>query len=177
ERYDYIVNGAALSEIKEYMKEEHTFAEFTVEIEKFRSLASEIMGLPSIEHFDMIRLDCEDLKRGLAQACRRLADELLSRVSSDHRTENEGICKEFNHIRDRVLTVPTTSEELIDIINFAETARTTGMIHLNRKITESKDRLAYLIDVFFFEPKDIDLNCEVLTWPQRIMPIFDENEA
>lgn len=30
ERYDYIVNGTALSKIKEYMKEEHTFAEFTV---------------------------------------------------------------------------------------------------------------------------------------------------
>ena len=66
----------------------HLFLSFQ-EIEKFRNLASEIMGLPSIEHFDMIRLDCEDLKRGLAQACRNLANELLSRVSSDHRRENE----------------------------------------------------------------------------------------
>ena len=58
------------------------------EIEKYRNLASEIMGLPSIEHFDMIRLDCEDLKRGLAKACRNLANELLSRVVTDHRNEN-----------------------------------------------------------------------------------------
>ena len=41
---------------------------------------------------------------------------------------------------------------------------------------ESKDRLAYLIDVFMFEPRDIELNCEVLTWPKRIMPVFDEND-
>ena len=41
---------------------------------------------------------------------------------------------------------------------------------------ESKDRLAYLIDVFLFEPEDIDLNCEVLTWPKRIMPVFDDND-
>ena len=47
------------------------------------------MGLPSIEHYDMIRLDCEDLKVGLAAAARGLADELLSRVSADHRKENE----------------------------------------------------------------------------------------
>lgn len=59
------------------------------QIEKYRALASEIMGLPSIEHYDMIRLDCEDLKRGLAEAARGLADELLSRVSADHRRENE----------------------------------------------------------------------------------------
>ena len=50
------------------------------------------------------------------------------------------------------------------------------MIALNQRITESKDRLAYLIDVFLFEPNDIDLNCEVLTWPKRIMPVFDEND-
>lgn len=47
------------------------------------------MGLPSIEHFDMIRLDCEDLKRGLAEASRELANELLRKVSNDHRTENQ----------------------------------------------------------------------------------------
>ncbi|GFO33725.1 dynein heavy chain 12, axonemal-like, partial [Plakobranchus ocellatus] len=177
ERYDYIINGEALAEIREYMKEEHTFAEFTVEIEKFRNLASEIMGLPSIEHFDMIRLDCEDLKRGLAQACRGLANELLSRVSSDHRRENEYICKEFHQIKERALAVPETSEELIEMLTFVENARTSGMIKLNQKITESKDRLAYLIDVFMFEPKDIDLNCEVLTWPKRIMPVFDDNDT
>ncbi|PVD24358.1 hypothetical protein C0Q70_14839 [Pomacea canaliculata] len=121
DRYDYIVNGEALKEIHSYMEEEHTFAEYTTQIEKYRALASEIMGLPSIEHYDMIRLDCEDLKRGLAEAARGLADELLSR--------------------------------------------------------ESKDRLAYLIDVFMFTPKDIELNCEVLTWPTRINPVFDENDV
>ena len=42
---------------------------------------------------------------------------------------------------------------------------------------ESKDRLAYLIDVFMFTPKDIELNCEVLTWPARINPVFDENDV
>ena len=59
------------------------------QIEKYRALAREIMGLPSIEHYDMIRLDCEDLKVGLAMAARGLAEELLSRVSADHRRENE----------------------------------------------------------------------------------------
>lgn len=47
------------------------------------------MGLPSIEHFDMIDLTCEDLKEGLAKASRELANELLRRVSDDHRTENK----------------------------------------------------------------------------------------
>ena len=58
-------------------------------IDEFRGVAKEIMGLDSIVHFDMIRLDCEDLKRGLAEKSRSYADMLLDRVASDHRTENE----------------------------------------------------------------------------------------
>ncbi|XP_071083415.1 dynein axonemal heavy chain 12-like isoform X1 [Haliotis cracherodii] len=176
DRYDYIVNGTALKEIHAYMAEEHTFAEYTEQIEKFRNLASEIMGLPSIEHFAMIRLDCEDLKRGLAEAARGLADELLSRVSADHRSENESICKEFHTMKDRALRQPETSEDLMDMVSFVEKARTMGMIKLNERIKESKDRLAYLIDVFMFTPEDIELNCEVLTWPTRINPVFDSND-
>ena len=59
-------------------------------IEKFRSLAKELMSLPSIEHYDMIRLDCEDLKRGLSDAAKGLADVLLDRVATDHRNECQG---------------------------------------------------------------------------------------
>jgi len=58
-------------------------------IEKYKSVAKEILALPSIETFDMIRLDCEDLKRGLADAAKDLANTLLTRVTDDHRVENK----------------------------------------------------------------------------------------
>ncbi|ESP01004.1 hypothetical protein LOTGIDRAFT_225521 [Lottia gigantea] len=176
DRYDYIINGEALKEIHAYMEQEHSFDEYTEYIERFRNLATEIMGLPSIEHFDMIRLNCEDLKIGLAKAARGLADELLSRVSADHRSENESICKEFKELMERALKEPETSEELMEMLTFVGQARTLGMIKLNERIKESKDRLAYLIDVFMFEQEDIELNCEVLTWPSRINPVFDQND-
>ena len=47
------------------------------------------MSLPSIEHYDMVRLDCEDLKRGLSDAAKKLADTLLERMAEDHRKENQ----------------------------------------------------------------------------------------
>ncbi|XP_069101059.1 dynein axonemal heavy chain 12-like isoform X1 [Argopecten irradians] len=176
QRYDYIVNGEALAEIHEYVKHEHTFAEYQVQIEKYRDVAREIMGLPSIEHFDMIRLDCEDLKRGLAEAARGLADELLRKVSDDHRQENKSICQEFTTMRDRALQDPETTEQLMDMMTFIGNARTVGMVDLNTRIADSKHRLAYLIDVYMFPPEDINLNCEVLTWPKRINPVFDDHD-
>lgn len=57
-------------------------------IEKYKAVAKEIVALPSIETFDMIRLDCEDLKRGLADAAKDLANQLLTKVTNDHRAEN-----------------------------------------------------------------------------------------
>lgn len=42
---------------------------------------------------------------------------------------------------------------------------------------ESRTRLAYLLDAYFFSEDDVQLNSEVLTWPSRISPIFDENDA
>lgn len=34
----------------------------------------------------------------------------------------------------------------------------------------------YFLDVFLFAPEDIALNAEVLLWPKKINPIFDEHD-
>jgi hypothetical protein len=86
------------------------------------------------------------------------------------------ICEEFQTIRDRALKPPDSSEDLMEMVKFTQEARTSGMVALNERIKESKDRLAYLIDVYMFPAEDIELNCEVLTWPKRISPVFDEND-
>lgn len=64
----------------------------------------------------------------------------------------------------------------MEMVKFTQEARTSGMVKLNERIKESKDRLAYLIDVYMFPAEDIELNCEVLTWPNRISPVFDDND-
>ncbi|KAL5014779.1 hypothetical protein ScPMuIL_009049 [Solemya velum] len=176
DRYEHIVNGQALQEITLFMEEEHSFQEYSEYIEKFRTLAREIMSLPSIEHFDMLRLDCEDLKRGLAEASRALADVLLKKVSDDHRKQNKSICQEFETIKERALKLPETSEDLMEMISFVEKARAIGMIQLNEQIEASRNRLAYLLDVYMFSSEDIQLNSDVLNWPTLINPVFDEND-
>ena len=134
------------------------------------------MSLPSIEHYDLIRLDCEDLKRGLADVAKNFADLLLNRVAEDHRVENSSICTEFQTIKDCALKEPENSEELMDMLTFVENARSMGMIKLNERINETYNRMQYLLDVYFFSPEDIDLNSRVLLWPSEINPVFDKND-
>ena len=124
----------------------------------------------------MIRLDCEDLKRGLSDTAKTFADKLLERVANDHRQENDSICAEFQNMKDRALKDPENSEELMDMISFVESARSMGMINLNERIKESFNRMQYLLDVYFFSPEDLTLNSRVLLWPSEIDPVFDKND-
>ncbi|XP_033102995.1 dynein heavy chain 12, axonemal-like isoform X1 [Anneissia japonica] len=175
-KYNFLCNGEALDRVQNFLSEEHTFEESCEMIEEFQQIARKIMNLDSIIRFDMIRLDCEDLKKGLADKARGYASMLLDQVASNHRKENESICQEFECIRDRALKIPEDSEEMINMIAYIEKARVEGIKGLNERIQETKRRMNYLLDVYFFTPEHMELNATVLLWPREIQPIFDKND-
>ena len=86
------------------------------------------------------------------------------------------ICQEFDTISARALKVPETTAELMEMVEFVAEARDSGMRKLTTLINESRERMQYMLDTYFFPESEIDLNSEVLLWPQRINPIFDEND-
>lgn len=175
-KYNWLINGEAESQIYKFLGEEHDFEEYCEYIDSLRDVAKQISVLPMIEHYDMIELDCEDLKRGLADVARKHADRLLDRMATDHRTENMNICAEFDHIKERALTETDKSEELMDMISFIENARTLGMIKLNERIKTSFEHLQWMLDVYIFSEDDIELNKTTMMWPKRINPVFDQND-
>ena len=40
-------------------------------------------------YFQVMRLDCDDLKRGLISRANNYAEQLLTRLAADHRQDNE----------------------------------------------------------------------------------------
>uniref|UniRef100_A0A7M4G3F0 Dynein axonemal heavy chain 12 n=1 Tax=Crocodylus porosus TaxID=8502 RepID=A0A7M4G3F0_CROPO len=172
ERYGWLVDGTAQVQIDTFEAEKHSFDEYTIFIDRFLSLAKEIMSLPQLAHFPMMRLDCDDLKQGLADKAKSFASMLLERIVANHREENEKICQEFETIKDHALKIPETTEEMMETITYVEKAKTTGIQELIVRIK----RMNYLLDVFIFTPQDLMLNATVLLWPQTINPIFDEND-
>lgn len=175
-KYNWLINGEAESQIDKFLEEEHDFEEYCEYIDSFRDVAKQISVLPMIEHYDMIELDCEDLKRGLADVSRKHADRLLERMATDHRNENMSICAEFDHIKERALTETDKSEELMDMISFIENARTLGMIKLNERIKTSFEHLQWMLDIYIFSEDDIELNKTTMMWPKRINPVYDQND-
>ncbi|XP_046502836.1 dynein axonemal heavy chain 12 isoform X9 [Equus quagga] len=135
-KYNWLLDGTAVDLIETFQAEDHTFDEYTEFIEKFFSLASEIMLLPQWVHYPMVRLDCEDLKTGLTNKAKAFASILLNDIASKHRKENESICSEFEAIKEHALKVPETTEEMMDLISYVEKARTVGIRDLILRIQE-----------------------------------------
>ncbi|XP_023571560.1 dynein heavy chain 12, axonemal isoform X8 [Octodon degus] len=176
EKYNWLLDGTADKMIEAFQAEDHTFDEYTEFIERFFSLASEIMLLPQWVHYPMVRLDCEDLKTGLTNKAKAFANMLLNDIASKYRKENECICSEFEAIREHALKIPETTEEMMDLIAYIEKARTVRIQELALRIQESKRQMSYFLDTFLFPQEDLTLNANVLLWPKKINPIFDEND-
>lgn len=58
-------------------------------VSRLHSLAQKIYAFPDVEYFNLIRLDCEDLKIGLAKECKRLANILLENLANKLRAINQ----------------------------------------------------------------------------------------
>ncbi|XP_051515044.1 dynein axonemal heavy chain 12-like [Myxocyprinus asiaticus] len=174
--YDWLVNGMAQAQVEKLMEEEHSFEEYTEQVERFRALSQEISDLPSLIHFDMVRLDCEELKQGLAKKSIAFSQILVGKLVSSHRQCSLQICQEFETIRDRALKVPVTTEDMMEMTAYIEHVKTKGTEELDNKIMETQQRLNYLLDVHIFDAEHLELNATVLLWPQNIYPIFDQSD-
>uniref|UniRef100_A0A8C1ZXR8 Dynein axonemal heavy chain 12 n=1 Tax=Cyprinus carpio TaxID=7962 RepID=A0A8C1ZXR8_CYPCA len=174
--YDWLVNGTAQTQVEKLMEEEHSFDEYTKQVERFRALSQEISGLPSLIHFDMVRLDCEELKQGLAKKANTLSEIIVGKMTFRCLLVFFSICKEFEAIRDRALKVPETTEDMIEMITYIDQVKTKGIEELNNEIMEAQHRMNYLMDVHIFDEEHLELNATVVLWPQNIYPIFDQSD-
>lgn len=73
----------------QFLSSPHTLAEFRDEIDKLRSLCTEISGLDDVVFFDMVQLDCTDIKTGLLRRANELLSQLVQQLASDHFSESQ----------------------------------------------------------------------------------------
>ena len=73
----------------QFLSSPHSLVEFKEEIDKLRSLSSEISGLDDVVFFDMVQLDCSDIKTGLLKRTSDLLSQLVQQLASDHYSESQ----------------------------------------------------------------------------------------
>ncbi|KAL5971244.1 Dynein heavy chain 7 axonemal [Taenia solium] len=176
EPYSYIFDGTEAKLVEDFLNKDPEFRDYRVYVTKLHDLAHDINHLPDVEYFDLIRLDCEDVKTGISKECMRLANKLLETLANKLRQVNREVCASFEEMQAKCQTIPQTSEELIEINSYMEEARCQGMVRMEQKIQWTREYLIYLLDVYEFTPEDIKTNSQVLTWKARINPEFDAHD-
>ncbi|XP_051280505.1 dynein axonemal heavy chain 12 [Dicentrarchus labrax] len=173
DNYDWLVNGTAQAQVEKFMAENHSFDEYTKQVEEFHVLSKEIVNLPAKAHFTMVHLDCEELKQGLANKANNYAEILLRKLVTSHREQTLQICSEFEAIRQNALKIPENTDDMSQIIDYINLTKTKGIPELNEKIKEVYCRLIYLLEVHIIEPGDMELNSTVFLWPHKILSVFE----
>ena len=78
------MSGDYKSHLDEFLSTPHSLTEFSAEIEKLRSLSSEISGLDDVVFFDMVRLECSNIKTDLLASASELLTQLVQQLARDH---------------------------------------------------------------------------------------------
>ena len=87
-RYDNLISGEYQSHVDTFLSSSHTLAEFQEEIEALRKLSSEISSLDDVVFYDMVQLECSDIKTALLQSVNDLMIRLIEQLASDHCNDN-----------------------------------------------------------------------------------------
>ena len=177
-KYEGLISGEAEQAVMKFLSaEKHTLAEYKAKIQHFRELSAEISGLDDVVLFDMFHLECHDIKHGLNEVVQNLTMALVKQLAEKHMDENIRIIGEYEHFRTRALKPPEDSREMMEQIAYMETVKTNLVRDQWEAVQASLKSLNYLLDVHTFTPEEMELNQTTLTWPEKLAPIFEENES
>ncbi|XP_052080869.1 dynein axonemal heavy chain 7-like isoform X1 [Mytilus californianus] len=183
DKYNFLISKQAEQDVEQFMKEEHSFEDYSKEVMKYTNLSQEIAynsqktGMRKIVRLGMFEVNCEELIRTLTKRAEALCQKLLSKMLTDHKEANERLKKEYEEIAQKALTTPANTEQLMELKVYIEKVESDIIFQLEKKLVESKDRLTFLFDHTTFQSADLKLNAGVFIWHQRMPAVFNEHKV
>ncbi|KAJ3091162.1 Dynein heavy chain 7, axonemal [Quaeritorhiza haematococci] len=178
ERHASFITEVADTEVTELLKNEITLDRLMEEVKNYRHHAIAMISnaYPYVIQFPIVELHCDEFIRDLADRALACANKFLEKIAGDNRIANASICKSFEDMSRKLLTVPTTVEEMVNLQKYADKAKTVEMKALEESVEEAKRRLNFLITFFELKKEDYEQNTQLFSWPTKIMPVFSEAE-
>uniref|UniRef100_A0A3Q2D0D5 Uncharacterized protein n=1 Tax=Cyprinodon variegatus TaxID=28743 RepID=A0A3Q2D0D5_CYPVA len=164
--YDWLVNGTAQTQVDTFLNEEHSFDEYTkVKIPKDEPISFYVW----LNHVLVYLL---------------LYATLPIKANTCHQTQRAKsavrlllkICSEFETINKKALEVPEDTDAIANMIDYINRMFSYVCICHIMHLQEASTRLLYLLDVYNFEPEDLELNSAVFLWQKKIHDAFELND-
>lgn len=177
-KYECLISGEAEQDVLKFLSaDSHTLAEYKTKIQYFRELSLEISGLDDVVLFDMFQLECHDIKHGLTEVVQNLTLALVKQLAEKHMNENMRIVREYEIFQERALKPPEDSREMMEQIAYMNHVKEELVRTQWEAVSASLKSLQYLLDVHIFTAEEMELNQVTLKWPDKLAPIFEQNES
>ena len=86
------------------------------------------------------------------------------------------MCDEYEAIAEKALTTPPNTEKLMELSAYIDGVEKKTIFELEKRLTLSRDRLAFLVDYASFSPAEMRLNSSTFQWHERMPEIFSEHK-
>ncbi|KAM4697749.1 dynein axonemal heavy chain 3 [Rhinophrynus dorsalis] len=174
-KYSDLLNNKAQHDVITFLKEEHSLQAFTKKINSISQIQGDIASMHITVPLALFCLDALKLNEDLCARAQKLKDQLIQFEVDENRELNKSICSKYSRIADKVSEVPTTTEDLVALIDFLRTSRDVTVYKLKDEIAEASSRLAFLLDYATLQYDDLKLNSTVFHWPEQIETVFEIN--
>ncbi|XP_021930622.1 dynein heavy chain 12, axonemal isoform X3 [Zootermopsis nevadensis] len=176
ERYKPLYGTEVSHEIETVLKLRHkAFRDGCQRVKFFCEYCVEITGLVNNEYFNIVKLSQCKLKTSLKKVATRYIEWITTELVQKHEDLCKSICKEFEDIVVKALSVPRSTEELVEMGRHMLCANTTDMEKKKADIAIMIHEMVRLMDVTSLTQGHIGLIAETISWVQNIKPVFRKN--
>ncbi|KAK9537950.1 hypothetical protein VZT92_005520 [Zoarces viviparus] len=177
DEYDTLVSRQAEEEVEEFLSEQHPFQEIMTDVVHYQQLADRIQYTScQVVRLGMFEVQSQKLIQSLVERAQELQQKLVTRMLQDHQENNKKLCDEFEKIEEKALSIPSDTQELMELKAFISKVETKEMPLLVQRLSDSRAQLCSLMDFVTLAPLEMELNTETFQWQNRLPSIFEENQ-
>ncbi|KAK5645095.1 hypothetical protein RI129_006395 [Pyrocoelia pectoralis] len=160
---------------EESLKEDITFEEGYAKVEVYRSYLDKLAVMIDIEDYLVAQLVQSSCRDAICNALSDMIEKVARKIASQHTWLNEDICEQFEMVKVRALTLPQSSEELMEQGAYMLWAATDHLNDLTERLQLSMSVICNLAEMTTLTREHIELNSKTMKWIHDIKPIIEKN--
>ncbi|XP_076448252.1 dynein axonemal heavy chain 3-like [Babylonia areolata] len=176
EPYKYLFSKDTDQAVQKFVSRDRSLREYTAQIERLKTMASEIGSLPVFIPMHFFLLDCSNFNQWLITKARELINVMVTKIMETSDRFNRGICKQYDTIVKKSSYQAENTKELVDLITYVEELKVGEMLELKDKLEIAAGNLLFLMDYAYLPKDNIIINNSTFTWADRIIPIITNAE-